>query len=979
VTDDPTRKGASAQDLTEDGKATVSRGDEAFHDPFSLSAENPVMFGPYRMLREIARGAMGIVYLGHDTRLDREVAIKILKQGDRPSKAEIERFLREARTSAQLRHPHIVSVHDVGVLDGNHYFTMDYVEGRSLHELLSSNQIDQGHALRILEQVALAVHHAHTERVVHRDIKPSNILVDESGKGLIMDFGLARQMERAGGEDGPLLTQAGRPIGTPHYMPPEQVLGELERINATSDVYSLGVILYEILTRKTPFIGMSNVKIYQSILTKEPAAPRKLRRGVARDLETICAKAMEKVQRARYQSAAEFAEDLERQRKGEFILARPPSIWRRIKRVARHQRLPLAVATVAAVLLLVFQLISARDEAHRLRTMIDRGTRALTEKEPGIALVMFLRAREIAPADPVIKRGLQQAIDLRQSIEQQNLRGQLELAREAISRQEYNTATQLLRLLAQTHPRDETLRRLTLRARGLGSLTLRTPGRACEVMLRLVEGGQWRTLGQTPIEKRTIRAGLYQLRLQPRGWVNYDFPLLLKRLEDGHGEDRLLDFSLPERRGMALVPAGSYTCGGGPVSPRGTAQNQRETRFLPTYAIARREVTSGEYARFLGALPQTARQALYRPDSWSSNRPSADEARRPVVGINWQMARRYAMRAGLRLPSSHEWEKAGRGVDGRVYPWGNDPTRVARLGRRREPWKRPSPDVSPYGCENLSSGVAEWTHNPSWRTRNPDSQGLVRGGYWSAQKNVDGARIFRMDFIGSAPLKTIGFRCARGLLSTGENPVALLKDRLYSRRLAALRALDRLPDAVARGPLLEMIGDANELVAYRLLEQLRRRKISGYLSRIRALPEKTRLLHAIALSWLDQQAALPLLRALLNSRENTIKRDAAKTLIELGDHRGAVSMYELWATSKSRSRLQRDAQSHMNFVLSRIDLRVAWRKMLQHPVSGMRLLGITGLAQARDRSSLPMLRKLARGDASPRVRLTAAQALRLIR
>ena len=248
----------------------------------------------------------------------------------------------------------------------------------------------------------------------------------------------------------------------------------------------------------------------------------------------------------------------------------------------------------------------------------------------------------------------------------------------------------------------------------------------------------------------------------------------------------------------------------------------------------------------------------------------------PVFGIDLASARQYCqwlsrkLGVFVRLPTDLEWEKAARGPDGRVYPWGNDPTRVARLGRRREPWKRPSPDVSPYGCENLSSGVAEWTHNPSWRTRNPDSQGLVRGGYWNAQNNVDGARIFRMDFIGSAPLKTIGFRCARGLLSTGENPVALLKDRLYSRRLAALSALDRLPDAVARGPLLEMLGDANELVAYRLLQQLRRRQISGYLSRIRALPERTRLLHAIALSWLDQQAALPLLRALLNSRENTI-------------------------------------------------------------------------------------------------------------
>lgn len=301
-------------------------------------------FGNYELVGEIARGGMGVVYKARQRGLDRIVAVKMILVERFAGKQSVQRFRGEAAAAGVLQHPNIVAIHEVGEHEGQPFFSMDYVEGQTLADLVRDQLLSAQRAARYLKTVAEAIHFAHQRGILHRDLKPSNVLIDQSDEPRVTDFGLAKRL----GIDSDL-TVSGQVLGSPNFMSPEQAEGRQKDVGPTSDVYALGGLLYHLLTRQPPFQGDTLTTLLKQVVEAEPVPPRRLNPSVPRDLETICLKCLEKDVARRYPTAQALADELGRFLEGEPIQARPVSAFGKAWKWC--QRRPALAGTLAALFL----------------------------------------------------------------------------------------------------------------------------------------------------------------------------------------------------------------------------------------------------------------------------------------------------------------------------------------------------------------------------------------------------------------------------------------------------------------------------------------------------------------------------------------------------------------------------------------------------------------------------------------------------
>src|SRR3989449_1046034 len=302
-------------------------------------------FGDYELLEQIGRGGQGVVFRARQKSLNRIVALKVIGLGNWATKAHLKRFRLEAEAAARLEHPGIVPIHEVGERDGSCYFSMKFVEGGQLDEVIKRTPMSIRRAVELIEKVARTVHYAHEHGILHRDIKPGNILLDAKGEPHLTDFGLARLIESESS-----VTHTLDVLGTPSYMAPEQAVGNKAAISSVTDVYGLGAVLYQLLTGQPPFAGGATYETIKLLLDTEPRPPRLLNPKIDRDLSTICLKCVEKDAKRRYTSALALAEDLERWLKHEPILARHTGVIGRSRKwVRRNPSSALLAACLVAL------------------------------------------------------------------------------------------------------------------------------------------------------------------------------------------------------------------------------------------------------------------------------------------------------------------------------------------------------------------------------------------------------------------------------------------------------------------------------------------------------------------------------------------------------------------------------------------------------------------------------------------------------
>lgn len=729
----------------------------------------------------LGKGANGVVHLAGDLRLGRKVAVKLHPLGAELAGAELQRFTHEAQVTGQLAHPFIVPVHDLGVLpDGRPFYAMKRIEGRTLADVLSALRDGDAqtadtwstpHFVSVMLRVAQALAFAHDRGVVHRDVKPANIMVGEYGEVLLLDWGVARVLGRARdghervatwrseGEEDPTLD--GTVAGTPAYMPPEQARGDIFEIGPRADVYSMGVVIYEFLAGQRPIRGKDVREILKRVI-EDPIAPPSSRRGegvVPPELEAICMRCLEKDQKARFEDGADLATALEAYLEGSRRREEGRQLCRRGLLRAANYTAAADSARDSEVALRELQALvppwAVGEERDRFLSAEVRFRDVRKQRDDAYdeAVALLSASLERDPDQKEARTGLS-TLYLRR-MDEAEARGEGVAAFFKGQALRYDTGI-LSKFLV-----------------GDASITVTTEPPGARAVLWKVQDveGQWVPtdsveLGRTPLAAVKIPPGSWLIELHRLGHLCGRVPLRFDRpVERAVHVPLVAEAAVPA--GFIPVPGGDVVIGGDALALDGAP---RELLSVPAFAIAAWPVTWGEYRRWLA---EEGSDLGF--EGWGGP-PSVNDDERdrlPAMGITWFAALAYAewrrrkTSLPLRLPTAAEWEKAARGADQRIYPWGDRWDATACNGPDATPDEpRPRPvgssvrDRSLFGLCDLAGGVHEWVSDDV--PHRPD-RGWLKGGSWNGHPRF--SRICsRLQLPRATRSGAVGFRLALDLV-----------------------------------------------------------------------------------------------------------------------------------------------------------------------------------------------------------------------
>ena len=767
----PVRKARALLDELGVPRTDSGESAETVADAPSAGHFLPQTLGRFQLGPEIGRGGMGRVMEARDQELDRSVAIKVVLDPTELSREELEAFVIEAQVTAQLQHPGIVPVHDIGRLPtGEVYFVMKKIEGRSLAYVLESlaagapketAQWTTRRLLRAFIQVCETVAYAHDQGILHRDLKPGNIMLGEFGEVLVLDWGAASSARAAGMQQ--------ELTGTPAYMSPEQSRGE--PLDARSDVFSLGAILFRMLTLTDAFEGDDLIQIIFKLVSEDRPAPRSANpdRPVPDDLAEIIDVALELAPADRYQTAGELAEAVEAYLDGSAVAERAGTHLVEAREYrAQFREMSREVAKLRERVAELEQSINPWkpiEDKTELYATRQRLQRLLAERAMTFGDAQDACERALAH-DPDNQEAREQLADAwMYRFDQAEEAGDSEAAAWFESRvRAYGGPSHLARL------------------QGDGLLTLRTDPEGAEVWAERYDTEQvvWAPvektlLGTTPLVEIPLGMGRYRLTIRSEGKRTTTYPVHITRGFHWDSGDQPVKLLTEKECGgleWRYIPAGPYVRGGDPeaLNPR-----PREVVWVDGFLVLESMVTMRQYARFLThvkkgndelAWSRSPRQ-IFGLGKWTGywRKPSPGQQyevpkqdkdghawnpRWAASAVTWDDALAYAKwlsessGVATTLPSEDQWEKAARGVDGRLFPWGNtfDPT-LCHIGTSRK--GRPKPDVvgsaktdvSVYGLRNLSGGAMDMIAANAFD--GDLSMRAVRGGSW--QSDERGARL----------------------------------------------------------------------------------------------------------------------------------------------------------------------------------------------------------------------------------------------